>query len=129
MSNVLHMMIKIRKFDCSLGVGTKICVLLTYILLELLARFQLENYSAPVRLGSEPSQLGLARAGKFQLKLISTNHVHVWINNHFSIFVISVLHVFDRNQTKKNLHLIDSAPTNFTSGDILTYMCVRTLDS
>ena len=37
-----------------------------------------------------------------------------WIVNHFSIFylVISVVHVFDRNQTEKNLHLIDSAPTN-----------------
>ena len=27
------------------------------------------------QLGSEPSQLGLARAGKFQLEPISTNHV------------------------------------------------------
>ena len=30
------------------------------------------KYPSSARLGSEPSQLGLARAGKFQLKLIST---------------------------------------------------------
>ena len=39
------------------------------------ARFQLENWRAPARLGSESSQLGLARAGKFQLELISTRQV------------------------------------------------------
>ena len=44
---------------------------LTYILLVLLARFQLGNQSAPARLGSETSQLGLARAGKIQLELIT----------------------------------------------------------
>ena len=36
-------LIEIRKFYCSFGVGTKICFLLTYILSELSARFQLEN--------------------------------------------------------------------------------------
>jgi hypothetical protein len=46
------------------------CDFLTYILSGLSARFQLEN-CAPARLGSEPSLLGLARAGKFQLELIS----------------------------------------------------------
>ena len=40
---VLHIFIKVRKFDCNFGVGTKICFLLTYILSELSARFQLEN--------------------------------------------------------------------------------------
>ena len=52
MSIVIHIFIKNGKFDCSLGVGTKICFLLTYILSELSARFQLENQSAPARLGS-----------------------------------------------------------------------------
>ena len=45
---------------------------LTYILLVLLARFQLGDQSAPARLGLETSQLGLARAGKFQLEPITT---------------------------------------------------------
>ena len=49
MSIVLHIFIKNGKFDCSLAVGTKICFLLTYILSELSARFQLENQSVPAR--------------------------------------------------------------------------------
>ena len=44
---------------------------LTYILLVLLARFQLGNQSAPAWLSSETSQLGLVRAGKFQLQPIT----------------------------------------------------------
>ena len=36
-----------------------------------LARFQLENWNAQARLGSEPFQLGLAQAGKFQLEPIT----------------------------------------------------------
>ena len=52
MSIVLHIFIEIRKFDGSFGVGTKICYFLTYILSVLSARFQLENWSAPARLGS-----------------------------------------------------------------------------
>ena len=47
---------------------------MTYILSVLLARFQLENRSAPARLGSKPSQLGLAQPRKFQLELISNNY-------------------------------------------------------
>ena len=50
---------------------------MTYILSVLSARFQLKNWSAPARLGSESSQLGLAWAGKFQLELISSTYLFV----------------------------------------------------
>ena len=56
MSIVLLTFIKIRNFDCSLGVDTKICYFLTYTLSVLSARFQLENWSAPAWLG--PAGLG-----------------------------------------------------------------------
>ena len=39
--------------------------------------YQLENWSAPARLGLESSQLGLALAGKFQLELISNGEVRL----------------------------------------------------
>ena len=55
MSIVLHIFIKIRKFDCSFGVGTKICFLLTYILSNSQLSFS-SKIKVP-RLGSEPSQL------------------------------------------------------------------------
>ena len=42
-----------------------------------LARFQLENQSAPARLGSELSYLGSAQAGKFQLGLITTKLLRI----------------------------------------------------
>ena len=45
---------------------------LIVVLKKISAQFQLENWSAPAWLGSEFSQLGLARAGKFQLEPIST---------------------------------------------------------
>ena len=56
------------------NVHWKICCLIMFI---LSARFQLENWSAAARLSSaqlssEPSKIGLARAGKFQLGLITT---------------------------------------------------------
>ena len=41
---------------------------------KISAWFQLQNCSAPARLGSEHSKLGLARAGKFKLELISNIH-------------------------------------------------------
>ena len=36
------------------------------------ARFQLENWDAQAQLGKQPSQLGSAQLGKFQLELIAT---------------------------------------------------------
>ena len=50
---------------------------LIVVLKKISARFQLENWSAPAQLGSEPSQLGLARAGKFQLELISSKSIYL----------------------------------------------------
>ena len=46
----------------------KICFLLMYI---KSARFQLQNWDAQARLGSQPSKLGSAQLGKFQLELIT----------------------------------------------------------
>ena len=40
------------------------------------ARFQLENWDAQARLGLQPSQLGLAQLGKFQLKLITNIYLY-----------------------------------------------------
>ena len=50
----------------------KICFLLISI---KSAQFQLENWDAQARLGSQPSQLGSAQLGKFQLKLITTKYI------------------------------------------------------
>ena len=66
MSIVLYKCIKIRRFDCSFGVGTKFCCLLTYI---LAAQFQLENWNAPARLDSARDPFSPARltSGNFSL--------------------------------------------------------------
>ena len=59
MSIVLHIFITIRKFDCSFGVGTKICFSSTYL---LSARFQLKILKCPssARLGTLSARLGSA---------------------------------------------------------------------
>ena len=57
---------------------------LIVVLNQCLRKFSLvsaRNLSALARLGLEPSQLGLARAGKFQLKLISSRQILRHISN------------------------------------------------
>ena len=77
---VLHkfkwMSMKLIRTEAKLGNKLRICYILTCILSLLSARFQLENWSTPAQLGSEPSQLGLAWAGKFQIELISSIYPH-----------------------------------------------------
>ena len=52
----------------------KICAKKAINLEKSPARFQLGNWDAPARLGSEPLKLGSARAGKFQLGLITITY-------------------------------------------------------
>ena len=87
MSIVLHIFIKTRKFDCSFGVGTKICFLLTYI---LSARFQLENWNTPAWQNSAWDPFSSAQLGKFQLKPVNipNNYIPnkaVWIFHEFCL--------------------------------------------
>ena len=39
--------------------------------------FQLENWDAQAQLGSQPSQLGSAQLGKFQLELITNTYTFI----------------------------------------------------
>ena len=41
------------------------------------ARFQLKNWDAQTRLGSQPFQLGSAQLGKFQLETITITYLHI----------------------------------------------------
>jgi hypothetical protein len=65
----------------------------------LSARFQLENWNAPSRLSSEPSQLGLARAGKFQLGLITSGYMTETLRTDFCVLAYN-------NGSHKWMHIL-----------------------
>ena len=64
------------------------------------ARFQLKNWDAQARLGSQPSQLGLAQLGKFQLKLIT----RLFTVTFLTILINKIFYLFCPWKYEKNTH-------------------------